>query len=122
MATKPILNLEKIKEPFDLKTALQYMTDNGEFVRFKHDDQDFYLYLATEARPVVVDGRRKLIELTNVRAFDKWHTPITSFDLTQLFEKSFYIMQFDSRGEPIWEETTTEVDTQPVEPTAVTDN
>lgn len=122
MATKPLLNLEKIKEPFDLKAALQYMTENGEFVRFKHDDQDFYLYLATEARPVVVDGRRKLIDLTNVRAFDKWHTPITTLDLNRLFEKSFYIMQFDSRGEPIWEDAVPEVAPQPVEPTVVIDN
>ena len=122
MATKTLLNLDKIKEPFNLKTALQYMTENGEFVRFKHGDQDFYMYLATETRPVMVEGRRQLIDLTNVRAFDKWHTPITSFDLTQLFEKSFYIMQFDSRGEPIWEDAAPEVVPDTVEDVSVIDN
>lgn len=122
MATKPLLNPDKIKEPFDLKTALQYMTENGEFVRFKLDDQDFYMYLATETRPVMVDGKRKLIDLTNVRAFDKWHTPITTLDLNRLFEKSFYIMQFDSRGEPIWENATPEVAPNTVEPVAVINN
>ena len=121
MATKPLLNLEKVKEPFDLKTALRYMAENGEFVRFKQDDQDFYLYLAIETRPVLVDGRRQLMDLTHVRAFDKWHTPITSLDLNQLFEKSFYIMQFDSRGEPIWEEESPEVALDRVEPVAVSD-
>ncbi|WP_449460733.1 hypothetical protein [Streptococcus suis] len=104
MASKPLLNIDKVKEPFNLVKALQYMEENGEFIRFQHNGQDFYMYQSTETRPVLVNGKRQLVELSHVRAFDRYHTPITTLDLTSLFEEVFTIMRFNEQGEPIWEE------------------
>ncbi len=56
MASKPLLNIDKVKEPFNLGKALHYMEENGEFIRFQHNGQDFYMYQSTETRPVFVNG------------------------------------------------------------------
>lgn len=40
-----LLNIDKVTEPFDLETALSYMRKNGEFIRCKTAEQDFYMYL-----------------------------------------------------------------------------
>ena len=32
-----LLDVETVTEPFDLQTALRYMDENGEFIRFKND-------------------------------------------------------------------------------------
>ncbi|HEM3384913.1 TPA: hypothetical protein U1A67_000442, partial [Streptococcus suis] len=39
-----LLNLEETTQPFDLATALQYMKENGEFIRCKNATNDFYMY------------------------------------------------------------------------------
>ena len=36
-----LLDVETVTEPFDLQTALRYMDENGEFIRFKNDTDDY---------------------------------------------------------------------------------
>ncbi|HEL2527685.1 TPA: hypothetical protein TZ304_002276, partial [Streptococcus suis] len=45
-----LLNLEETTQPFDLATALQYMKENGEFIRCKNATNDFYMYRDVQKR------------------------------------------------------------------------
>ena len=58
-----LLDVETVTEPFDLQTALRYMDENGEFIRFKNDTDDYYIYKETQKRPAIVGGKRKLVEV-----------------------------------------------------------
>ena len=101
-----LLNVDTIAEPFDLQTALRYMDENSEFIRFKNDVEDYYIYKETQKRPAVVGGKRKLVEVPLVWAFDRYNNSITTFKFTNMFDKNFYIMKFDEAGEPIWDDPT----------------
>ena len=83
---------------------MRYMEEHGEFIRFKHKDQDFYLYLSKEERPVVIDGKRQRVTVSRIKAFDRYQTPVSVLGLPFLFEKAFWLMRFDKEGEPIWDE------------------
>ncbi|HEM5981280.1 TPA: hypothetical protein U2B36_002185, partial [Streptococcus suis] len=58
-----LLDLSTITEPFDLATALQYMKENGEFIRCKNATNDFYMYRDVQRRPGIVNGRRQFVEV-----------------------------------------------------------
>ena len=57
----------------------------------------------TQKRPAIVGGKRKLVEVPLVWAFDRYNNSITTFRFTNMFDKAFYIMKFDEAGEPIWD-------------------
>lgn len=97
-----LLDLRKVTQPFDLATALQYMTENGEFIRCKTADQDFYMYRDVQQRPVIVNGRRQLIEVETVWSYHQWGGVASSINVSDLFNKQFYIMGFDETGQPDW--------------------
>ena len=101
-----LLDVETVTEPFDLQTALRYMDENGEFIRFKNDTDDYYIYKETQKRSAIVGGKRKLVEVPLVWAFDRYNNSITTFRFTNMFDKAFYIMKFDEAGEPIWDAPT----------------
>ncbi|HEL2343755.1 TPA: hypothetical protein TZR44_002381, partial [Streptococcus suis] len=61
-----LLNLEETTQPFDLATALQYMKENGEFIRCKNATNDFYMYRDVQRRPGIVKGRRQFVEVETV--------------------------------------------------------
>lgn len=103
MATQ-LLDLTKVNQPFNLATALSYMCDNGEFIRYKKDDQDFYIYKDVQKRPAIIDGKRQFVEVETVWTFNKWGGTATTLNVSELFDENFYIMTFDESGNPDWSE------------------
>lgn len=104
MATTDVglLDLSKVKQPFNLGTALHYMKENGEFIRCKNDQNDFYMYRDAQKRPVIVDGHRQFLEVETVWAFNQWGGTTTTLNVADLFQENFYIMAFDDQGNPDW--------------------
>ena len=99
MEEKKLLpDLSRITEPFDLVAALTYMRENGEFIRCKSEGEDFYMYREVQKRPVIKGGRRQFIEV------ETWGATVPTMNLSELFHKNFYIMQFDEKGNPDWSE------------------
>ncbi|MFM0591354.1 hypothetical protein, partial [Streptococcus suis] len=76
-----LLDLSTITEPFDLATALQYMKDNGEFIRCKNATNDFYMYRDVQRRPGIVNGRRQFVEVETVWAFNQWGGTTTTINV-----------------------------------------
>lgn len=97
-----LLNIEKVVEPFNLETALSYMRKNGEFIRCKTRDQDFYMYLEEVHRPAIRNGKRQLVTTEIVWAFNQWGSTALSINLSELFHNCYYLMRFDENGEPNW--------------------
>lgn len=93
----------EIEEPFDLITALQYLKDNDEFIRYKSATKDMYIYKDTQKRPTIVNGKRKLVTVETIRAISRWGSNEVSFNIENLLDENFYIMKFDEEGEPIWD-------------------
>ena len=94
MEEKELLpDLSRITEPFDLVAALTYMRENGEFIRCKSEGEDFYMYREVQKRPVIKEG-----------ALTQWGATVPTINLAELFHKTFYIMQFDEKGNPDWSE------------------
>lgn len=58
-----LLDTTQITQPFDLPTAVKYMRENGEYIRYRSNGYDFYMYISKEQKPVVVNGKRQLKEL-----------------------------------------------------------
>ncbi|WP_369351045.1 hypothetical protein AB6M97_02085 [Streptococcus hillyeri] len=104
-----LLDLKEITEPFDLATALQYMKENGEFIRCKNANNDFYMYRDVQKRPAVVKGKRQLVEVETVWAFNPWGGTTTTINVAGLFNEEFYIMKFDENGNPDWTDPTVKV-------------
>ena len=105
MEEKKLLNdISRITEPFDLVAALTYMRENGEFIRCKSEGEDFYMYREVQKRPVIKEGRRQLMEVETVGALTQWGATVPTMNLSELFHKNFYIMQFDEKGNPDWSE------------------
>ncbi|HEM6081653.1 TPA: hypothetical protein U2B95_000064 [Streptococcus suis] len=102
-----LLDLSTITEPFDLATALQYMKENGEFIRCKNATNDFYMYRDVQRRPGIVNGRRQFVEVETVWAFNQWGGTTTTINVADLFNEEFFIMQFDENGNPDWKDPTT---------------
>ncbi|CQR24986.1 hypothetical protein BN1356_01329 [Streptococcus varani] len=109
-----LLNIDKIKEPFDLETALSYMRKNGEFIRCKTSEQDFYMYVEEVRRPAIKNGKRQLITMETVWAFNQWGSTTLTLNITDLFSHCFYLMRFDEEGNPDWSDPN-QVDEQLVE-------
>lgn len=105
---RDLLDLTRVTQPFDLSTALRYMKENGEFIRCKTAEQDFYMYRDVQKRPSIVGGKRQWIEVETVWAFTQWGSTATTINLTDLFHESFYIMTFDESGNPDWTDPTVE--------------
>lgn len=103
-AETTLLDLSQVTEPFDLATALKYMKENGEFIRCKNAQHDFYMYRDVQKRPTIVKGRRKFIDVETVWAFNQWGSTITALNVSELFNQDFYIMKFDEEGNPDWSE------------------
>ena len=98
MEEKELLpDLSRIIEPFDLVAALTYMRENGEFIRCKNEGEDFYMYRE-------VQKRRQLMEIETVGALTQCGASVPTMNLSELFLKNFYIMQFDEKGNPDWSE------------------
>lgn len=97
-----LLNIDKVTEPFDLETALAYMRKNGEFIRCKTAEQDFYMYLEEVRRPAIKNGKRQLITTETVWAFNQWGSTTLTLNLSDLFHDCFYLMRFDENGLPDW--------------------
>ncbi|WP_138335791.1 MULTISPECIES: hypothetical protein [Streptococcus] len=104
--TDNLLDLTKITEPFDLATALHYMKENGEFIRCKNANNDFYMYHDIQKRPVIVNGRRQFKDVETVWAFNQWGGTTTTINVADLFNQEFYIMKFDAEGNPDWTDPT----------------
>lgn len=101
-AENTLLDLETIKEPFDLETALRYMKEHGEFIRCKSATNDFYIYRDVQKRPVIVNGRRQFKDVETVWAFNQWGGTATTINVADLFNLEYYIMTFDTEGNPDW--------------------
>lgn len=101
-----LLDLSTITEPFDLATALKYMKENGEFIRCKTANVDFYMYRDVQKRPGIVNGKRQFVDVETVWAFNQWGGTTTTINVADLFHEQFYIMQFDENGNPDWSEPT----------------
>lgn len=97
-----LLNIEKVTEPFNLETALSYMRKNGEFIRCKTSEQDFYMYLEEVHRPAIKNGKRQLVTTEIVWAFNQWGSTTLTLNLSDLFHECYYLMRFDENGEPDW--------------------
>lgn len=106
MTGTTLLDLETITQPFDLATALKYMKQNGEFIRCKNAQNDFYMYHDVQKRPVIIDGRRQFKDVETVWAFNQWGSTITNINVADLFNADYYIMKFDKNGNPDWSEPT----------------
>ena len=106
MAENTLLDLSTITEPFDLATALQYMKENGEFIRCKNAINDFYMYRDVQRRPGIVNGRRQFVEIETVWAFNQWGGTTTTINVFDLFKEDYYIMKFDENGNPDWTDPT----------------
>lgn len=104
MTETQLLNLAETAEPFDLATALKYMKENGEFIRCKNPNNDFYMYIDVQKRPVIVNGRRQFKEIETVQAFSQWGSSVTTINIADLFNEEFYVMKFDEMGNPDWSE------------------
>lgn len=99
-----LLDIETITQPFDLATALKYMKENGEFIRCKNAQTDFYMYRDVQKRPALVKGRRQFVEVETVWAFNQWGGTTTTINVADLFNEEFYVMKFDENGNPDWSE------------------
>lgn len=97
-----LLSIEKVTEPFSLETALSYMRKNGEFIRCKTFELDFYMYLEEVHRPAIKDGKRQLVTTETVWAFNQWGSTALTLNLSDLFHDCYYLMRFDEKGEPDW--------------------
>ena len=97
-----LLDLSTITEPFDLATALVYMKENGEFIRCKSETQDFYMNRDVQRRPIIVDGKRQFKDIETVLAYNQWGSISPVINLSELYNQTCYIMQFDKNGNPDW--------------------
>lgn len=97
-----LLDLTKVTQPFNLATALDYMKENGEFVRCRGKDRDFYMYRDVQKRPSVVNGKRKFVDVETIWAFDQWGQSVTVLPIADMLNEEFYIMGFTEDGEPDW--------------------
>ncbi|HFU4115926.1 TPA: hypothetical protein ACGO7F_000378 [Streptococcus suis] len=97
-----LLNLEETTQPFDLATALQYMKENGEFIRCKSATQDFYMYRDVQKRPAIVNGRRKFVDVETIWAFNQWGSTTTTINIADMLNEEYWIMKFDEHGNPDW--------------------
>lgn len=98
------LNPKEITQPFDLTTALTYMRENGEVIRGQTGGQDFYFYLDTQRRPVLVNGRRVFKTIETITGTYRWGGVLTALPLSELTGEHYHIMNFDETGQPIWDE------------------
>lgn len=112
--SKTPLDISKVQEPFDLATALTYMTQYGEFIRCIKGDLDFYFYQFTENRPILVEGCRQWVTVNSIQTSTQWHSSVPHFDMALLNESCFYLMGFKENGDPNWEhpQTSLEGDSQ----------
>lgn len=101
-----LLDTTKITQPFDLPTAVKYMHENGEYIRYRSNGYDFYMYISKEQKPVVFNGRRQLKDFEKIYGVSQYGASITNILLADLLDAKCYIMQFDENGEPIWSEPT----------------
>ena len=101
-----LLDTTKITQPFDLPTAVKYMRENGEYIRYHSNGYDFYMYISKEQKPVVIDSVRQLKEFEKVFGITQYGGSITQIPLADLLGAKCYIMQFDETGNPIWSEPT----------------
>jgi hypothetical protein len=101
-----LLDATKITQPFDLPTAVKYMRENGEYIRYRSNGYDLYMYISKEQKPVVIDGVRQLKEFEKVFGITQYGGSITQIPLADLLDAKCYIMQFDESGNPIWSEPT----------------
>lgn len=97
-----LLRLDRVTEPFDLATALTYMRQNGEFIRCKSKEQDFYMYVEAVRRPALKNGKRQLVTTETVLAFNQWGNTTLTLSLSELFTPCFYLMRFDEEGQADW--------------------
>ncbi|MBF0778704.1 hypothetical protein [Streptococcus cuniculi] len=97
-----LLNIDNVTEPFDLECALSYMRKNGEFIRCKTAEQDFYMYLEEIKRPAIKNGKRQLVTTETVWAFNQWGSTTLTLNISELFQDCFYLMRFDENGQPDW--------------------
>lgn len=101
-----LLDTTQITQPFDLPTAVKYMRENGEYIRYRSNGYDFYMYISKEQKPVVVNGKRQLKEFEKIYGISQYGGSITSIPVSDLLDAKCYIMQFDETGSPIWSEPT----------------
>ncbi|KXU09428.1 hypothetical protein Javan226_0046 [Streptococcus phage Javan226] len=101
-----LLDTTQITQPFDLLTAVKYMRENGEYIRYRSNGYDFYMYISKEQKPVVVSGKRQLKEFEKIYGVSQYGGSITNIPLADLLDAKCYIMQFDENGDPIWSEPT----------------
>lgn len=97
-----LLDTTQITQPFDLPTAVKYMRENGEYIRYRSNGYDFYMYISKEQKPVVIDGKRQLKEFEKIYGISQYGGSITSIPVSDLLDAKCYIMQFDEDGNPIW--------------------
>lgn len=107
MTETTLLNLEETTQPFDLATALTYMKENGEFIRCKNTQNDFYMYRDVQKRPVIIDGRRQFKDVETIWAFTQWGGAVASINIADMLNEEFWIMKFDENGNPDWSEPET---------------
>ena len=101
-----LLDTTTITQPFNLPTAVKYMRENGEYIRYRSNGYDFYMYIAKEQKPIVVDGKRQLKEFEKIYGVTQYGGSITNIPLADLLDTKCYIMQFDENGNSIWSEPT----------------
>lgn len=101
-----LLDTTQITQPFDLPTAVKYMRENGEYIRYRSNGYDFYMYISKEQKPVVIDGKRQLKEFEKIYGISQYGGSITSIPVSDLLDAKCYVMQFDEDGNPIWNEPT----------------
>ena len=103
MATTELIDVNKIQQPFDLAQALAYMKENGEYIRYRSNGYDFYMYISKEQKPVVIDGKRQFKEFEKIYGISQYGGSIFSIPVSDLLDAKCYIMQFSENGEPIWD-------------------
>lgn len=61
------------------------------------------MFLDVQRRPSMVNGRRQWVETEKVVGYTQWGNEQTSLALSQLAAPVFYLMNFDDKGNPIWD-------------------
>lgn len=93
------------KDPSKVDRSGAYMARKiAKDIRCKSEGEDFYMYREVQKRPVIKGGRRQFIEVETVGALTQWGATVPTMNLSELFHKNFYIMQFDEKGNPDWSE------------------
>lgn len=87
---------------FGIGEAITYMKENGEYIRYTTEHQDFYMYINTEKKPVTIDGKRQLKEFSNLVAVSQYGNTVNNIEVSSLLDAKCSIMQFTEEGNPVW--------------------